>query len=208
MLRDKRVLEVQDFGAGSRTGATKRRGVSQIAHSALKPQKFGQLLFRLANYYQCKTIVELGTSLGITTCYLASACNNAKVYTLEGASAVAAVASQNISWLGLKNVEQVTGNFDDTLPPLLNRLGMVDLVYIDGNHRKEPTLRYFDMLRQHAHHQTMLVFDDIHWSREMEDAWEQIRQHESVTLSVDLFFLGIVFFNPAFREKQHFRIRY
>ena len=208
LMQDKTALTIDDFGAGSRIAAPHQRTISFIAHSSLKPTKFGQLFFRLVNYFQPKTIFELGTSLGITTAYMASAKTDAKVTTLEGATAVANVANNNFIGLGLNNIKIVEGNFDDTLPTLLQKTAMVDFAFVDGNHRKQPTLNYFNQLLQKAGEHSVLVFDDIHWSADMDEAWEVIKQHPSVTLTIDLFFIGLVFFRKEQKAKQHFVIRF
>lgn len=208
-LQNKTVLTIEDFGAGSRTGLTRQRTIEQVAVSSLKKPKYAQLLYRLVNYFQPQNILELGTSLGVTTAYLASAKKNAEVTTMEGASAIAAIAKQNFHQLGLKNIRVITGNFDETLPAVLHvQPPAFDFVFIDGNHRKEPTLHYFHQLLQKSTASAVFVFDDIHWSKEMEEAWHTIRQHPSVTLTIDLFFIGLVFFRTEQKEKEHFVIRF
>jgi predicted O-methyltransferase YrrM len=208
MLADKTVIAVEDFGAGSGTIKTKDRMVSRIAASSLKPRRFGQLLHRMVGYYKPDTIVELGTSFGISTAYLASANPSAKVYTLEGASSIAAIAASNFSLLQLPNIQLVKGSFDNTFTPLLDSLSTVDLAFIDGNHKKLPTLQYFEQLLEKRSADSIFIFDDIHWSSEMEEAWEIIKAHNTVTLSIDLFFIGIVFFKSDFKVKQHFTLRF
>jgi len=202
------IIEVEDYGAGSVVSKTKNRAVKQIAQTALKPQKFGQLMFRLVNYYAPQNIIELGTSLGITTSYLASASSIASVTTMEGAPAIASLAKQNFELLALKNINLVLGNFDITLAPTLNKIARADLAFVDGNHRKEPTLRYFEQLMAHSQEHTILIFDDIHWSSEMEAAWEIIKADDRVKLTIDLFFIGLVFLRKEFKVKQHFTIRF
>lgn len=209
LLQDKRVLEVEDFGAGSVTGTMKMRSIRSIAAHALKTPRYGQLLYRLVRHANAKHVLELGTSLGITTAYLALANKQAQVQTLEGAPAVAAVAEQLFTRLQIENTAIDCGNFDATLPGLLSRNKVpFDFVYIDGNHRCEPTLRYFEALLPHMQSATVLVLDDIHWSAEMEAAWKRIKQHPSVRLTVDLFFIGLVFFRSEQKEVQHFTIRF
>jgi predicted O-methyltransferase YrrM len=166
------------------------------------------LMYRLAMYYKPQTIIELGTSLGITTAYLATGSPGADVYTIEGSAAINQVAKQHFRELGLKNIKDCVGNFDDKLPEILSRLQRVDLVYIDGNHRYEPTVHYFSQLLPHSGNDTILVFDDIHWSPEMEQAWEEIKSHPSVRCSVDLFFIGFVFFRAEFKVPRHFAVRF
>ena len=208
LLQDSQVITVQDFGAGSAVIKTNKRKVSDIAASSLKSKKFAQLLFRMVNYYQPQTILELGTSFGITTAYLASGNAAAKVFTCEGADTIANIAQQNFNKLGLKNIDLIIGDFARTLPQVLTRLNTVDLAFIDGNHQKEPTLDYFRQLARCSTSSTVLIFDDIHWSKEMEAAWNEIKQAAGVTLTVDLFFIGIVFFNTNIKIPQHFTIRF
>lgn len=208
LLQDNRVIEVEDFGAGSLAVPHKQKKVSDIAGSFLKPKKFAHLLFRIVKYYKPKTIIELGTSLGITSSYLASVNKSSEVYTLEGSVNTASIAQENFNKLGLHNIKLIPGNFDDTLPGLISKLDQVDLAFVDGNHRKEPTLNYFNQFLHRATEDSIFIFDDIHWSAEMEEAWKEIRQHPSVTLTIDLFFIGLVFFKKDFKAKQHFSIRF
>ncbi|MDB5202493.1 MAG: class SAM-dependent methyltransferase [Ferruginibacter sp.] len=208
LLADENFILVEDFGAGSTVLKTNKRQVSRMAASSLKPKKFAQLLFRMVKYYQPASILELGTSFGITTAYLATANPAAKVHTLEGAIDVARRANENFIALGLTNIRIWSGRFLTTLPQVLSVQDKFDFVFVDGNHRKIPTLEYFQLLLQHSHDQTIIVFDDIHWSEEMEEAWAAIIAHEAVTLSIDLFFIGIVFLRKEFKVKQQFSIRF
>lgn len=208
LLADDTILGVEDLGAGSSVSKTSKRSVASIAKNAAKPAKFGQLLFRVAKHYQPQHILELGTSLGITSSYLSLGNPEGKLITLEGATEVAAFAKKNLESLGLRNYSLVEGNFDDTMEAVISQLSSVDLAFVDGNHRLEPTVNYFHQLLSRVHNGSILVFDDIHWSREMEEAWEVIKKHPAVPCSIDLFFIGIVVFRKEFHEKQHFSIRF
>jgi predicted O-methyltransferase YrrM len=209
MLGNEAIITVEDFGAGSTKGLTKQRVVQQIAATSLKPKKYAQLLYRLVNYFQPQQVLELGTSLGVTTAYLAKANPTATVTTMEGSGAIAEIAKQQFDDLQLKNINIVSGNFDETLQQVIDQTEQpFNFVFIDGNHRKEPTLRYFNQLLAKTNADTVFVFDDIHWSKEMEEAWKAIKQHSSVTLTVDLFFIGLVFFRREQKENEHFVIRY
>jgi predicted O-methyltransferase YrrM len=205
---DQQQLEITDFGAGSRVKKNNTRKVAEIAASSLKPKKFGQLLFRIVDHYSPQNILELGTSLGVTTAYLAAAKEASTIVTMEGASAVADVAKRNFNTLGLKNIQLVEGNFDETLTATLVKMGNIDMAFVDGNHRYEPTVRYFREMLPGIQEDSILIFDDIHWSKEMEQAWEEIKQDPTVTLSIDLFFIGLVFFRKEQKAKQHFVIRF
>jgi predicted O-methyltransferase YrrM len=208
MLADKRVLTINDFGAGSSVNSSRQRTISSIASSAVKPKKFGQLLYRMVKKYQPSTILELGTSLGITSEYMAMGNFRAKMITMEGAEEVAAMARQNFQEAGLLRIALVQGDFQQTLPNVLSSFSTIDFVFVDGNHRKEPTLDYFNQLLPKTGTETILVFDDIHWSSEMEEAWRIIKSHSAVRCSIDLFFIGIIFFREEFKEKQDFVIRF
>lgn len=208
LLNDKTLISVEDFGAGSRVIGSRQREVKQIAATSLKPKKYSQLLHRIAARYQSAKILEIGTSLGITTSYFAVSHPSATVVTMEGAAAIAGVARKQFDILGLQNIRQVQGNFDDTLQPTLAAMQSVDLAFIDGNHRFEPTMRYFEMILRHSHNDTIIILDDIYWSSEMEQAWEAVKAHQSVRLTIDLFLIGIVVLKKEILHKQQFSIRY
>lgn len=208
LLQDHSVIEVEDMGAGSAMNKQAQRSVASIARSAAKSKKWAQLLYRIVRHYSVMNVVELGTSLGISTSYMALANIHGRVITGEGSKAVAAIAKRNFTALDLKHVQVVEGNFDDTLQSMLTQLPQVDLAFIDGNHRKEPTLRYFDQILLQIKPSSVIILDDIHWSEEMEAAWTGIQQHASVKLTIDLFFFGLVFFTEDIKVKQHFTIRF
>lgn len=212
LRQNETVIEVEDFGAGSAITKTNQRSVASIAQHAAKSKKWAQLLFRIVNYYQPKNILELGTSLGISTAYMAMANPQARIITAEGSAAIADQAKKNFQSLQLTNIQPVTGNFDATLPGILTEAPQLDLAFIDGNHRYEPTVRYFNQLLPHLQTNgdatSVMIFDDIHWSADMEKAWAAIKENDGVRLSVDLFFIGLVFFNDQFKVKQHFTVRF
>jgi predicted O-methyltransferase YrrM len=208
LLRRTATVKVRDFGAGSSVDRSNERSIASIAKNAAKPRKYGQLLHRMVKKYQPQYILELGSSLGITTAYLSIAHPAAKLTTMEGAPAIADLARKNFQHLGLGNVQFVEGNFDDVLEGVIRQMPSVDFCFVDGNHRYEPTVRYFNQLLEKHHADSIFVFDDIHWSAEMEQAWQTIKSHPAVRCSVDLFFIGIVFFRKEFMEKQDFVIRY
>lgn len=208
LLGNQTIVKIEDFGAGSSMDKTDQRTIASVAKNAAKPAKFGQLLYRMVKYYQPQTILELGTSLGITTSYLSLANPDARIITMEGATALAETAQQNFNTLQLKNISVRRGNFDHHLSATVSELSPVGFCFIDGNHRQEPTERYFGQLLPVVNNDTIFVFDDIHWSDEMEQAWDRIQQHPSVRCTIDLFFVGIVLFRQEFKEKQHFSIRF
>lgn len=208
LLSDHRKIQVEDFGAGSFNNKNDFRSLSSIAESALKNQKYATLLARIAEHYHCKNIIELGTSLGTTTALLASEIPDSHVITMEGSQKIAEIADDFFRSSDLKNIDLIVGNFDDTIPDVLSKISTLDLLFVDGNHRKEPTIRYFHSFLPKIHNDSIFIFDDIHWSQEMEEAWQHIQEDEHVTLSIDLFFVGIVFFKEEIKEKQHFTIRF
>jgi predicted O-methyltransferase YrrM len=208
LLNNRTILNVEDFGAGSSVSKTNQRTIASIAKNAAKSAKFGQLLYRMVKFYQPETIIELGTSLGITTSYLAIANSAAKVITMEGSNEILSVAKENTRTLRLKNIETIEGNFDHTLPAVLSRLTAVNLAFIDGNHRYQPTIQYFETILAKTNNFSVIILDDIRWSEEMEAAWKYCKEHSSVTLTIDLFFFGILILRTGIKEKQHFSIRF
>jgi predicted O-methyltransferase YrrM len=203
---DNRIITVTDLGAGSHVNNNRQKKISDIAHNALKPPKLAQLLYRLAAYLKPRNIIELGTCLGITTVYLQKAEPTAQVYTFEGCPETAGVAKETFGKAGINNVKLLTGNFDDTLHDAIDNLSQLDFVFVDGNHQKEATLKYFEWCLPKIHENSMLIFDDIYWSHGMKEAWAQIKAHPQVTVTVDLFWIGLVFFKKG-QVKEDFKVR-
>jgi predicted O-methyltransferase YrrM len=208
LMQDNRILSMHDLGAGSRKNGDSKKTIRVITRNAVSDQKFGRLLFRLANFYKARHIIEMGSSLGISTAYLASADANSQVVTMEGSAAVAEIAKETFQKLKLRNISQANGNFEDQLSVQINLNPPSDLVFIDGNHRKKPVLEYFEKFLKKISASSLIIIHDIHWSREMEEAWEIIQNHPRVKLSIDIFSAGLVFFRNEFRVKQQFVIRF
>ncbi len=201
------TITVVDYGAGTGQGNTYQAPVAKIAANSAIGRRHGRLLHKLVRYFNPGLVLELGTSLGIGTAYMASATDEVKVLTIEGSPETAALAGKNFNRLGLQNIKQQVGNFDEALPAIISNNPRLDMVFFDGNHRLEPTLRYFEQCLQGVHNDTVFVFHDIHWSAEMEEAWETIKNHPQVSVTVDLFFSGLVFFRHEL-SKQHYRLRF
>jgi predicted O-methyltransferase YrrM len=207
-LQDDRVIRYSDPGAGSVKGEQTSKKLSRIAGSAVSTEKFGRLLFRLANHYPSETIIELGSSLGISTAYLASANNASKVTTIEGSYPIGEIAKETFERLKLKNVQLMNGNFDEVLKKVVDSNSPAGLIFIDGNHRKKAVLEYFEIFLNKISPSSLIIIHDIHWSREMEEAWSIIQSHPKVKLSIDIFSAGLVFFRDEFQVKQKFLIRF
>jgi len=208
MYHDSKVITVEDLGAGSLHAQQLQREVKDIAKNAGRNEKFGKLLFRIVDKFQRKNILELGTSLGLGTHYLAMANKTGNVTTIEGSQEIAKFAASGFAESDLNNIVQETGNFDDVLDDVLQKNKPFDLIFIDGNHREEPTIRYFKQVLPFINEDCILIFDDIHWSSGMKKAWETILADQQVRLSINLFFVGMVFFRTDFKEKQHFTLKY
>ncbi|MDR2927628.1 MAG: class I SAM-dependent methyltransferase [Cytophagaceae bacterium] len=201
------LIEVSDFGAGSTlTNSNKRKVGDIVAHGGI-PEKYGELLFRMVNQFSPDGILELGTSAGVSTSYLALPKRATKVVTIEGCPNRATLAQNTFRFFNLVNVELLTGKFVEQLPEAIKQLPSLDFVFFDGDHRKKPTLAYFSECLRHVHNDTVFIFDDIHWSAGMEEAWNEIIAHTSVTVSIDIFRLGIVFFKKEL-QKQHYIVRF
>jgi predicted O-methyltransferase YrrM len=207
LYHDDAVIQVTDLGAGSHLNKNRTKSVKAIAKNALKSPRLAQLIYRLAKHQQPAQLIELGTCLGITTAYLSKANSGARVITIEGCPQTATVAAKNFKALDLHNIELQVGNFDKLLPEVLAAQPTLDFVYVDGNHRKEATLNYFKWCLPKVHENSLLIFDDIYWSKGMKEAWEEIKAHPQVTVTIDLFWIGLVYFKKG-QAKEHFKIKY
>lgn len=201
--KDQQIIHVRDYGAGPAIkSSSPTTTVASIASKSLSPPRKCELLFHLARYSKAKHILELGTSLGISTAYLASANSKAEVVTMEGNPEIANKARGIFQRGQLQNIRQVVGPFGENLNTVLQEMPRLDFVFLDGHHAKEPTLLYFEKTVARCHENSVLVVDDIHWSANMQEAWTEIQRHPKVTLSIDLFYMGIIFLNPTL-TKEH-----
>jgi len=207
LKHDNTTIEVRDFGAGFSGKVYKELAVSYIAKRSSKPPKYARMLFRLVNHLKPKYILEIGTSVGISALYQAMGNPDCKLVTLEGCENTATLAAKGFKEFPELDIEVLVGEFSSTIPEALSKLPRLDYVYLDGNHKLEPTLKYFNMCLEKAHNETVFIVDDINWSDEMKTAWNTIRNHSRVTISIDVFMMGIVFINKGF-SKEHFKIRY
>lgn len=247
MLQSREQIQVTDYGAGSKVNASPVREVRDIAQNSKKSAQLGRLFYRLIEHFDYKYIFDLGTSLGLTTLYLAA---NSKTHitTFEGCPETGKVANRNFEQFyssqftvhclqearskgqqARSNSQEATddrqsittaraapsksaittiiGNLDEVLGAQVIEIPKIDFAFFDANHRYEPTVRYFETCLQKAHNDSLFVFDDIHWSTEMEAAWAYIKAHPSVTVTIDLFAVGLVFFRKQ-QPKQDFVLRW
>ncbi len=208
LKKSKTVIETVDFGAGAQNGAYKTvmTEVGKLVRKRTHGFKQLHLLFRISDYFKPKTILEFGTAAGVSAVYLKKPVPNARMITMEGCASLANRAEKTFKDLHLHNVEIEVGNFDVILPDVLKGFETIDLIYFDGNHRKEPTLQYFEQCLPYAGEESVFIFDDIYWSDGMSAAWETIKNDPRVTLTVDLFWFGLVFFKKN-RVKQNIRLK-
>jgi len=207
LLENKNTIEVTDFGAGSRVFKSNTREISKIAQTAGITPKNAEFLFRIVRYFQPKSILEIGTSLGLATSALSLGNKNSDIITLEGCpntqkQAQIQLQGQNSNF---QNVEFVNTEFSSYFKTLNLSPITHHLIYFDGNHSKKATLDYFEALLPTISNDSVWIFDDIHWSSDMEEAWEIIKNHPKVSVTIDTFQWGIVFFR-AEQEKEHFII--
>ena len=206
LLENKSTIDVTDFGAGSKVFRSNSRAINQIAKTAGISAKRAELLFRIVHYFQPKNILEIGTSLGLATAALSLGNPKAKIISLEGCPETQKQAEVNLQnqISNFQNISFENTEFESYLKNLKPQI--FDLVYFDGNHSKKATLDYFDLLLPTATNDTLWIFDDIHWSADMDEAWETIKNHPKVTVTIDTFQWGMVFFRIE-QEKEHFTIR-
>ena len=206
LLENKNFIEVTDFGAGSKVFKSNKRQISKIAQTAGISPKRAELLFRVTNYFKPENILEIGTSLGLATSALALGNTKAKVVTIEGCPQTGGTAKNQLDKFECKNVETIISEFESFLISEDIQATNYNLIYFDGNHSKKATLAYLEVLLQTIDNDSVWIFDDIHWSVEMEEAWEIIKNHPKVKVTIDTFQWGFVFFRYE-QPKEHFIIR-
>ena len=204
LLANKTPIQVTDLGVGSQVMKSNERIVSDMAKNAGTTNHRAKLFYRLVNYFQFQNILELGTSMGIATHAMHKGNPEGQITTIEGCPNISAFTKNTFQHFNLRNTEVLTGDFNEVTKTLTNN--KYDLIYFDGNHQKEATLNYFETLLPTATNDTVFIFDDIYWSKGMTEAWETIKQHPKVTVTIDTFFWGIVFFRQE-QAKEHFTIR-
>jgi len=204
LLKNKTIIKVTDLGAGSHIMNLKKRNVSSIAKNAGTTNKRAKLLYRLLNYFNFENILELGTSLGIGTHALHIANTKTNITTIEGCPNTSKFTTKNFNDSKLNNIHFITGNFNNEIKKLTSNT--YDFIFFDGNHEKKATIDYFETLLETAHNDSVFVFDDIHWSKDMTEAWEVIKKHPKTTVTINTFFWGFVFFRKE-QAKEHFNIR-
>lgn len=204
-LKNSKVkLEIIDLGEGSKTLDNNVRKVSQMVSTSSSSKKEARLLYRVAKYFKLSSVLELGTSLGMGTYALALANHNSKITTIEGCKNTSNFTESQFKSLNVKNVNFNIGAFASEIKKLDQT--HFDCIYFDGHHNKEATIKYFETLLPKVHNDSIFIFDDIYWSKEMTEAWEYIKAHNTVTVTVDCFHLGFVFFRKE-QAKEHFKIR-
>lgn len=203
-LKDTSKFRGKDLGAGSRMARSLRdKTVASIARHGISSKMECIFLSELAKSFQPETCIELGTSLGIATSYLAKSSKHGCIYTFEGNDVLVENAINVFSKLRCKNVQIIHGNIDKTLPIQLEQLDKVDLAVIDANHTYEALLRYFNLLKVKMNYAGIMVIDDIRWSVEMYRAWKKLISDEAVTSSIEFLSNGVLFFKKGLQKQQY-----
>ncbi len=203
LKKNNKIIHVVDLGSPSRFFKGHERPVKKLLQVSSASFKEMKLWFRLVRYFHSKNILELGTHLGVSTMALAKG-TSGKVISVEGNKELAMFAQENLMRFGIQNVQIVQADFESFLKKNLRKW---DLVFIDGNHTFETTVQYFEMLKKQVHNDSVLIFHDIHLSKEMKTAWQRIVSDQDVRVSIDLFCCGLVFFRKE-QAKEHFIIRF
>ena len=207
IIGDEREIVMNDLGAGSKYKNGDKRKIGDIAKQSLSPPKVSKLIYRLIKQNECEEVVELGTSLGINSLYMNSSYEKIRLNTFEGDERLANYAEKVFEMGDSKGIKLIKGDINKTLSNYLAFSRKIDLAYLDANHTHDATMRYFNMLAKKSHDDTIFIIGDIHWSSEMERAWKEIKNSPYITLSIDLFHVGIVFFKPDI-ARQHYILEF
>ena len=205
-LKSKEILEFDEIGAGTRFKKSKKITIGNIIKRSSVNRKYGELIYNLTKYFNPAEILELGTSVGISTAFLAQAAPESNFKSVEGIKEKIKIAEKIASELK-HHTEFIHGDFDKILESVLENYDKLDLVFFDGNHKKTSTLKYFNSCLEKIQNESIFIFDDIHWSYDMEEAWEEIKNHPKVKVSVDLFRMGLIFFRKEL-SYEHYVVKF
>ena len=206
LLNDKSSIQYSDIGRPSYSLKKNTRKIKDILITSVSPQKYSELYFRIIQFLKAQNVLELGTSLGLNTMYLAKA-TPGKVISIEGQKSLFAYAQNLLNKNKIQNVQLINAYFDDVLPTLLKEITF-DFVLIDGNHTYDATMRYFNLLSNYTHPLSVIILDDIYWSPEMTKAWNDIKKNNKIKITIDIYRAGIIIFNPNIIYSQHFVLKY
>ncbi len=204
LLLNKSLIDFTEMGAGQ-SNTDQKKSIALIASTSLSPSNKCRVLFNLANYIKPQKTLEMGTSLGISTLYLGAAMHG-HIITMEGNESVSEIAKNNFAAMGYHHIDSVVGSFEHTLSDVLAKHQRVDLVFLDGNHTYDATIKFFNEILIHCYEKTVIVLDDIYWSDGMTRAWKEIKNNESVSMTIDTFQLGFIFLNKKIKQKQHLKV--
>ena len=205
LLTNETELEIEDFGAGSKAFKNTKRKIKNIALKGISTKEQSELLYKLMNFLNCRNVLELGTSLGLNTLYMAKVNKENSIISIEGSKQLFEFAGDLAKKNKIINIQFIHSVFKDALPKTLATVPQLDLLYVDGNHTYAATLDYFSQALEKKHKDSVFIFDDIYWSEEMTKAWEEIKKHPDVTLCIDTFYFGMVFFKEEMKEKVDLR---
>lgn len=206
LLNNNNLIKIVDLGAGSSYGNENEKRISDVAKQQLSKAYQLQVISRIIQFSKAQKCVELGASLGLSSLYM-SRSTSGEVYSFEGNPHFIDLINYQKGLLKIENLNLISGNFDDTLDTYLSEHKNIDFAFIDGNHRKDATIDYYNKIKKNCTDNAILIFDDIYWSKGMREAWETIKSDEKCTSSVDLYFMGIIFLRKDLGEQVHIRLR-
>ena len=203
LKNDNSIIEISDFGVGSKKLGLSRK-ISKIFSTSSSKGKYGDFLYKVVNYYKPKSILELGTSLGIGTIHISYGNPESKIITVDACINTSNRAIQNFNSLEIKNITTIQSTFTDFINTISEE--KFDLIFIDGHHDGKALLEYIQLLLPFSHNDTLFILDDIRWSKSMFEAWNEIIKNENFHLTIDLFRMGIIMMRNQ-QEKEHFILK-
>ncbi len=199
LLNDREILEIEDFGAGSKKLRSTNRKTSSITKYSTSSRKFSLLYQYFCSRTPAKIVFELGTCVGINTRYL-SIVTKGQLFTFEGSYSLWQKAQE---FPPPDNIQFIYGNINATLSPTIQEFNPVDFVLIDATHTFLGTLSYFELVIPFIQDSSIVAVADIHWSAEMNAAWEEIKRHPKVVLSLDFYECGILLFDKKYKKGEY-----
>jgi predicted O-methyltransferase YrrM len=203
LLASKQIIQIEDFGAGSKRLKKADRKVSSVTKYSTSSRKYSLLYQFFCNKTPAEVVFELGTCVGINTQYFSQS-TKGTLYTFEGAEELWKKAQE---FPNSGNTHFILGNLAHSLPYILEKIHEVDFALVDANHTFEATVEYFELLLPKIKETSIIAIADIHWSKEMYKAWKHIQTNSKVIISLDFYECGILFFDKRL-NKSHYILSY
>ncbi len=198
LLMDNTLINVQSLGSQSKVNRSEIRSIRQIALSSVSPRNKCELLYGLVKTTKAKTVLELGTSLAISTAYVAAVDRVDYIKSVEDSSKI---HSYNENLAHNSKINMIQSDFQSYIENELNNKAKYDCIVLDGRHDEIATISYVNQLINLLNPNGIIIVDDIYWSNGLMNAWKTLRNDYRYNLKIDLFYYGVLSNQASIKEE-------